>query len=229
MNIYEKIEAIEKSIISLAGDKTTDGKPNGKNYISLEKMEKKLSPLFQKYKLFLKKEVTKSNSSCSTYEQKTEKYGTQTKVMYFVDVEATFTFIDISSGESLDFKFCGSDNKNTNAGQCYSSAVSYARRNFYKTIFNIEIGTKDNILEELEDKKDIVSETVDEDSKQMSKVYCKTLVNALKDKYGEQGYILQINKIKAKHKLEKLEKLLLADFKQIVKTNFDIDEYIKVS
>ena len=247
MNIYEKIEAIEKSIISLSGDKAT----NGKSYISLEKMEKNLSPLFQKHKLFLKKEVTKSSSSCSTYTQEGSQNTTQTKIMYFVDVEATFTFIDTSSGESLDFKFCGSDNKNTNADQCYSSAVSYVRRNFYKTIFNLEIGARDNIAEKAEQKDGIgtsevptkeINETpgkkyfvngehreLTEDEKPLSKTYYKTLVETLKKKYGEGGFIQQINRIKAKHKISKLTNLTLGSYKDIVRINFDIEQYTKVS
>lgn len=237
MNIYEKLEAIEKSIISLAGDKTTDGKPDGKLYITLEKMEKELKPFFQKYNLFLKKEVTKSTSSCSTYQQENQykdSKNTQTKVMYFVDVEVLFTFIDTKTGETTEFKFCGSDNKITNAGQCFSSAVSYARRNFYKTIFNIEIGSKDEILKEQEEleNKNITTqkETWDGEKYSIQPVpknpigpeKAKILKKGVLDLYGQVDGATNLELLKTNNKVYKLEQLEQEVFEKIISCKFDL-------
>lgn len=170
MTIYEKIEKIENSIISLAGDRNSKG-DYGKEtdkYVSKDKMEKVIKPRIKKEKLFLKQEVIESDIKIENYNEtkkyfdkstKMEKIDTYEKVMYIAKVKMLFTFIDTQTGEEVSFQFSASANNNSNGGNAYGSALSYAIRNFYKTIFNIVTGNKDKFTDETPTEKDLIKET----------------------------------------------------------------------
>lgn len=253
MSIYKKIQTIEKNVVSLKGDKASNGdKAIKKNwYVTLEKMERTLTEQFEKYNLFFKREVTKSTSNMQPYQEINDK-TTSTKIMYFSDVEMTFTFIDTTTGEELEYKFCGSDNKNTNAGQAYGGAVRYARRNFYKVVFNIETSDKDVInSENIEDvtvvpevkkptfynidgpqnKKQVydngVYRELTEDEQPIKEIHLRTLKSEANKKYKERdNEVLKL--LTRRCKVNSLEELPLKVFKDLCVMKFDIEDYKKI-
>lgn len=177
MTIYEKIEKIENSIVSLAGDSNSKG-DKGKDsdkYVSKDKMEEVIKPRIKAENLFLKREVVDSDVKMINYNEtkkyfdkytKTEKIETSEKVMYIATVKMLFTFIDTQTGEQVSFQFGASANNNSNGGNAYGSAISYSIRNFYKTVFNITTGEKDSFISEgdvvqLENNTKIIEEKIE--------------------------------------------------------------------
>lgn len=253
MSIYKKLQTIEKSVIALKGDKASNGdKATKKNwYVTLEKMERTLTEQFEKHNLFFKREATKSTSSMQPY-QDINGTTTSTKIMYFADVEMTFTFIDTSTGEELEYKFCGSDNKNTNAGHAYGGAVKYARRKFYEVVFNIETSDKDIINSENIEDMTITPEVqkptfyaidglpkgkqvydngtyrdLTEDEQPMKEAYLRTLkseVNKIYKNRAEEIFKLLISKCR----VSALEEIPLKVYKELCMSKFDIEHYKKI-
>lgn len=264
MTIYEKIEKIEESIISLAGDcnsKGDYGKSTDK-YVSKEKMEKHLKPRIKNEKLFLKQEVLESNIQVANYNEtkkvfdkytKDEKIETYEKVMYIATVKMMFTFIDRTTGEEISFQFSASANNNSNGGNAYGSAISYAVRNFYKTIFNITTGDKDefkkdNIEPTIVPEKDEIhplkfekidgknkkeyynSETgwapLSEEDNPIGKSNAVKIAEELK-RISPRLYEFKIQQIKTHFKIDKLEQLTNKNLKRLQDVSYDIDNLIK--
>lgn len=253
MSIYKKIQTIEKNVVSLKGDKASNGdKAFKKNmYISLEKMEKTFLEQFEKHDLFLKRQVTKSESSMQPY-QETDGTTTSTKIMYFANVEMTFSLIDTSTGEEVEYKFYGSDNKNANVGHAYGGAVKYARRKFYEVVFNVETSDKDVInSENIEDvivipevkkptfynidgpqnKKQVydngVYRELTEDEQPIKEIHLRTLKTEAKKKYKERdNEVLKL--LTRRCKVNSLEELPLKVFKDLCVMKFDIEDYKKI-
>lgn len=253
MSIYKKIQTIEKNVVSLKGDKSSNGdKAFKKNmYVSLEKMEKIFLEQFEKYDLFLKRQVTKSESNMQPY-QETDGTTTSTKIMYFANVEMTFSLIDTTTGEEVEYKFCGSDNKNANVGHAYGGAVKYARRKFYEVVFNVETSDKDVInsenIEEVivvpevekptfykidgpQSKKQVydngVYRELTEDEQPIKEIHLRTLKSEAKKKYKERDNEI-LNLLTRRCKVNSLEELPLKVFKDLCLMKFDIEDYKKI-
>lgn len=256
MSVYKKIQTIEKNVVSLKGDKSSNGdKAFKKNmYVSLEKMEKIFLEQFEKYDLFLKRQVTKSESNMQPY-QETDGTTTSTKIMYFANVEMTFSLIDTTTGEEVEYKFCGSDNKNANVGHAYGGAVKYARRKFYEVVFNVETSDRDVINSE--DTEDLIVEpevqkptfyaidgpqnsqnkrqvydngayrNLSEDEQQIKEMHLRTLKSEAKKKYKERDNEVLALLVK-RCKVNSLEQLPLKVFKDLCLIKFDIEDYKKI-
>lgn len=253
MSIYKKIQTIEKNVVSLKGDKSSNGdKAFKKNmYVSLEKMEKIFLEQFEKYDLFFKRQVTKSESNMQPY-QETDGTTTSTKIMYFANVEMTFSLIDTTTGEEVEYKFCGSDNKNANVGHAYGGAVKYVRRKFYEVVFNVETSDKDVInSENIEDvvvvpevirptfynidgpqsKKQVydngVYRELTADEQPIKEIHLRTLKTEAKKKYKERdNEVLKL--LTRRCKVNSLEELPLKVFKDLCVMKFDIEDYKKI-
>lgn len=253
MSIYKKIQTIEKNVVSLKGDKSSNGdKAFKKNmYVSLEKMEKIFLEQFEKYDLFLKRQVTKSESNMQPY-QETDGTTTSTKIMYFANVEMTFSLIDTTTGEEVEYKFCGSDNKNANVGHAYGGAVKYTRRKFYEVVFNVETSDKDVINSENIEDVVVVPEVIKptfynidgpqskkqvydnggyreltEDEQPIKEIHLRTLKTEAKKKYKERdNEVLKL--LTRRCKVNSLEELPLKVFKDLCVMKFDIEDYKKI-
>lgn len=254
MCLLKKIKKIENTVISLVGDKSSNGdKAFKKNpYISLEKIEDTFLELFDKNDLYLKREVIKTESNMQTYTENDGK-SLLTKIMYFANVDLLFSIIDMTSGESIEYKFSGTSNSNTNAGHAYGSAIKYARRKFFEVVFSVKTSDKDLIENNQTNNKNTTNEhniekltfhkidgpqnkqvyengeyrNLTEDEKPIKEIHLRTLkseINKLYKDKAETMFTLLTNKCRISH----LHELPLKTYKELCMIKFDIENYKKI-
>lgn len=254
MSLLKKIKKIENTVISLVGDKSSNGdKAFKKNpYISLEKIEDTFLELFDKNDLYLKREVIKAESNMQAYTENDGK-SISTKIMYFANVDLLFSIFDMTSGESIEFKFSGTSNSNTNAGHAYGAAIKYARRKFFEVVFSVKTSDKDLIENNQTNNKNTTNEhniekltfhkidgpqnkqvyengeyrNLTEDEKPIKEIHLKTLKSEVNKIYKEKAEeMLRLLIIRCR--VTSLNQLPLKVYKELCMIKFDIENYKKI-
>lgn len=126
--IYNKLLAIQKSVMGLSKDK--DGEQGKYKYVTGDKLLDYIKPLMNEQGLLLKQEIISIDNTRQDY---ATKFGSKSEIL--AKVMMRFTWVDCESG-AIDENLFGANGQN-NWDKGVGSALTYAERYFILKYFHI--------------------------------------------------------------------------------------------